>query len=180
MRERHQNRVKTLRRGITLIETGVLMSLTAVLSGIIVTGMAAMFRYNRSTNNHQVGQTAMQQMTTTLRADIHEATRCQWNPESQTLTLELPDSRTLEYHKIKNRWVRVLTTDEAKPITTSFGLDDSFHCYCDTEEVNQGKLIRLNLMNRTLELPNESDRTVRTLRCDIVAIVGRDYFSLHD
>ncbi len=171
------------RHGTTLIETAILISLTAVLSGIIVTGMAALFRYNRSTDRHHVHQTALQQMTTALRADIHEASRCLWNAESQTLRLELTESRVLEYRVIKQRWVRVLQA-EAEPITTSFGLDESFRCYCQAEQSKRGELIRMTLTNQPLELPTdklyeESGRTERTLRSDIVAQVGRHFSTKH-
>lgn len=171
------------RRGTTLIETVILISLTAVLSGIIVTGMAALFRYNRSTDRHHVQQTALQQMTTALRADIHEASRCLWNAENQTLRLELSKSRVLEYRVVKQRWVRVLLT-EAEPVTTSFGLDESFRCYCQAEPSKRGELIRLTLSNQPLELPaeevfEESGRTERTLRSDIVAQVGRKFSAQH-
>jgi len=164
---------RAMPRGMTLLETVILMALTAVLSGIVVTGMGALFRYNRSAHRRQVGQTALQQMTTRLRADIHEATGCLWDAENQTLRLELPEAQMLVYQKTKNRWVRALIAGEAKPITTSFGLDDSFQCYCPTKQANQGELVRLILMNRSLAVPKESGKTERTLRSDIVAVVGR-------
>ncbi len=40
-----------------------------------------------SINGHFVRQTALQQMATTLRGDIHQATSVRWNADSQTLLL---------------------------------------------------------------------------------------------
>lgn len=162
------------RRGFTLIETLVLISVSSVLTGIVVTGMASLFRYNRTTNAHAVTQIQLRQLATTLRADVHQANAARWDDASNTLRLEMDTSHTVEYRVSETRWVRIETLRDAKAVTTAFGIDDSFHCDGLPQQLQRGDVLRLSLSNQPSNQVDKPEQTVRTQRYDLVALVGRD------
>lgn len=174
MTTRLLNSKATRRRGTTLIETVLLLSLSAVLTGIVVSGIAAIYRYNRSINEYSDQQLAMRRFTRTLRKDIHRAESCQWQAGDQTLVMQLAESHSLKYHKLQQRWVRSTMLKDSQPSVTSFGLDESFVCECAEQQVGLGQLIRLSFANVSGVRPQVNSQETRPVHCEIVAEVGRD------
>ncbi len=170
----------TNRRGMTLIETLVLITLSAVMTGIVVSGVAGIYRFNQAINEHANGQLAMRRFSTALRSDIHRAETCRWQAGDQTLVMELAQSHSLKYHKHKQRWVRSDQVADSEPTLTSFGLDESFRCDCQQEQVSRGGLIRLTFSNAIQNNNAIQSQSRRPLKCEIVAEVGRDYRDLHE
>jgi len=154
------------RFGISLIETGAAIAIIAVLSGVVVSGIVAILKYNRSTNRHWDAQTAMQQMMTTIRTDIHQATSLRWDADDQSVRLELPEQQHIEYRRLDSRWVRRATFEGAGPVTTSFGLNSEFRCTCRATNVEQGKLARLRFTNK----PVAAEPAHRTAPCDATSL----------
>lgn len=162
-------------RGVTLIEMIVLITLSAVLTGIVIAGINGIYRFNRALAQHDQIQLALRQFEMALRSDIRHAETCQWDDDKQTLRFELGEDRLLRYSVEKKRWVRTETDEEG--MTTAFGLDDSFVGECLAGQVRRAELLRIAFTNEAAVKSAEKTAAVRPQRCVIVAQVGRD---LHD
>lgn len=162
-------------RGISLVETLVMISVSATLTGVIVASIAALFRYDDAMTGHVIRQTNLQQMAHALRAEIHRATTCEWAQDSQSLRLRLPDNEQIEYRQQDSRWVRIVNTPDREPVTTPVGLDRSFHCEGRETVVQQGELIQLLWTNELISPQEAGDQTQRPLQYEIVAVVGHDH-----
>lgn len=167
-----RNSALRLHRGTTLIETAALVTLSAVLTGVVVAAIGSLFGINQAIYHSCDKQIALQQFGAMLRQDIHQATNCQLDTAKQILKLQLPQSVDIEYRIVSNRWVRRRTSDGEKPVMTSFGLDGSFTCQRDTKLVKQGELLSLSFVNSTPK-SNANARDQRLAGCEIAAIVGR-------
>lgn len=171
---------RTVRRGATLIEMVLLMMLSAVITGIVVSGIAAMYRYNRSINAYSDQQLAMRRFTRTLREDIHRAESCQWRAGDQTLVMQLAQSHSLTYYKQQQRWVRSTMKKDSQTDITSFGLDDSFVCECGGQQFKMGGLISLTFSNAVDARADVKNQETRPVQSEIVAQVGRDVRLFND
>ena len=171
---------RIVRRGFTLIEMVLLLSLSAAITAIVVSGIAAMYRYNRSINEYSDQQLAMRRFTRTLRNDIHRAESCQWRAGDQTLVMQLAQSHSLTYHKQQQRWVRSTVKKDSQTRVTSFGLDDSFVCECGGGQFEMGELITLTFSNAVDARADVKNQETRPVQSEIVAQVGRDVRLLND
>lgn len=165
---------RRLHHGMTLVETVVLIAVSSVLTGIVVTGMASLFRFNSTTSNHAVTQIQLQQLSNRLRSDIHQARIADWDEASSSLRLDFGDSRVIEYHQESSRWVRVETISDAEPVATPFGLDDSFYCQCQSSKITAGEVLRISFNNLPPGKAEQQSRTERAQRLDVVAVIARD------
>lgn len=163
------------RRGMTLIEVAILVALSAVITGIVISGVVAVYRFNRSIDDYSNGQQALNRFSSTLRDDIHRAESCLWTADEQTLVMELADAQRLKYFKHQKRWVRSSRQGEAAASLMAFGLDESFMCESQIDKASRGELIRLTLSNASRGKNSQHSQAKRPLQCEIVAEVGRDY-----
>lgn len=164
--------IRRLHRGTTLVETAALVTLSAVLTGVVVASIGSLFGINQAINHSCDKQIALQQFGDMLRQDIHQAENCHLNAAEQVLQLQLTQSLEIEYRIVSNRWVRMSTSGDAEPVTTSFGLDGSFSCEGDPKLVQQGALLSVSFVNSTPK-SNANARDQRLTGCEIAAIVGR-------
>lgn len=167
-----RRQARRLPRGTTLVETAALVTLSAVLTGVVVASIGSLFGINQAINHSCDKQIALQQFGAMLRQDIHQATNCQLDAAEQILQLQLPQSFDIEYRIVSHRWVRMSTSGDAEPVTTAFGLDGSFSCQGDIKLVKQGALLSVSFVNSTPK-SNANARDQRLTGCEISAIVGR-------
>jgi len=166
--------------GIALIETVVIIAVTTVITGIAIAGIAASFQYNQQNKAHKDGQAILFRIANTLRADVHRAETCHWDSEGETLRLELPGRQSIEYRALEDRWVRKERTPDSQPVTTALGIGNDYRILCDVERAERGELFSLLVTNQDERDPDHSPRMHRELKCDVVAVVGKDYLLLHD
>jgi len=169
------------RRGTTLIEITVVISLGAVLSGIAVAALASLFQQNRTTTRHVAERGELQRLAVALRQDIHRASGCQWNDDEQHLRLQFPDRPDVVYGRLVDRWVRVAGQADATSWKTAYGLDNTYQCACQPVQARQGDLVRVCFSSQLDPLPAAAPggtaahaREAPSLRCEVVAVVGRD------
>ncbi len=174
-------------QGISLVEMVTVIAICAVLSGIAVTTLASLFQLDRSTNDHMAQRTALHQLFTRLRKDLHHAIVCQWNADSSRLVLQYPQRQQVEYAKENNRWIRSFSRQDDGQVKTSYPLDAACQWSCKPPAVKQGALVYIDINIPALTGQADSDSAVRgatvrgpALRCAVVAIVGRDHQLFHD
>lgn len=162
------------RRGVSLIETVIVVSLSAILTGLAIAGMTALYGYNRATNAKSHRQAAIQQMRASLREDIHRAIRAAWDADGDTLELLLSDGSSTELQLQAGRWVRTERSGEVRAVATSFGVSSRYGCECDQSQVAAGDVLRLHFVTKSADALPKETQTERTHRFDLVAVVGRD------
>jgi hypothetical protein len=173
------------------MEVLVVISLGAVLSGIAVAAMGALFRHDREVARHVAQRGELQRLAATLRQDIHRATDCQWNAEGQRLRLQFLEHQQVVYRRLEGRWIRIANGADANAVPAAYGLNHQFACTCAPAEATQGELVRVRFGNQAgRRLAAESGEVGApthlhahprlALGCEVVAVVGRDRQLLHD
>lgn len=168
------SRVPRRQNGVSLIEMVIVIALTAILTGLAVAAIAAMYRYDRSTRAQSQQQVAIEQMLLSLRADIHRASSSTWDADKRVLQLDLPNAMVIEYQTRAGRWTRVERSDEGPAATTSFGVSADHRCECDQLQVPAGELLCLRFDIQPSGVSPQQTRTQRNYRYDAVVVVGRD------
>jgi len=153
------------RHGYSLIEVLVVLSLGAVLTGIIVAAMASLLRYDRHITQHVEQRTELQRLTATIRADLHQATDFQWNAAEQTFQLELPE-QPIRYQVIEGRWMRLAGEASNPTRRTAYALSESFRCHCEPAIASQGARV-------VIEFNDKGNQERPSLRREIIATLGR-------
>ena len=162
-----------------MIETLMLTTLGAVLSGIVVVGIAALLRYDRTSNKHVVQRHQLQYFAARVREDIHQATGLQWDEVAERLELLLPNKSIVSYQWRKGRWLRQSTATSGREIVTPFELSASLRCRCSRKQASTGDLIRL--VFTTTKGPDRSEGVIRPApRVEIAAAIGHDRPRLKD
>jgi len=162
--------------GISLVETLVMIAVSAAIAGVVITAMAALFRYDDASAEHVVSQRTLQRVATTLREDIHRATASSW--DGAALTLAMPSGADVVYRQAADDWVRTTRDsdeDSNGRTDTRLGLATSFRCECESDATAQGELLRLAWTNQPADATQTGNRTHRELRYELVARVGRAY-----
>ncbi len=153
--------------GYSLIELLVVMSLSAVLTGIIVAAMASLLRYDRHITEHVEQRNELQRLAATIRADLHQATDFQWNAAENTFELELPEQH-IRYQVIEGRWMRLAGEASNPTRRTAYALSESFECHCEPATARQGARVMIKFNNAT-------NQERPALRREIIATLGRDH-----
>ena len=164
-------------RGISLVEMAAAIAICAVLSGIAVVMMASLFQLDQSTNHHMAQRAALRQLSTMLRKDIHQAIDCRWNADSRRLVLEHPQQQRVEYAVGDNRWVRIASRQDDRPVTTAYPLDAACRWSCQPPQAGPGALLHVDIGTPAVIGPTGSRPA---LQCAVVAVVGRDHQLFHD
>ena len=77
----------------------------------------------------------------------------------------------------ESRWVRLASRPGTRPVTTPYPLDAACRWNCQPPEAEEGELVRIDLGTPA---SNRSDESRPALRCEVVAVVGRDHRLFHD
>ncbi len=93
------------RRGTSLVEMMVVIGLTAIVLGGVVTGAASLLKVDKRFSARNA-TSQLNQLTQLLRADIHAAESADWNEANQALTLVVPDEQPITYKLTGNRCQR--------------------------------------------------------------------------
>ena len=149
-------------RGYTLIEIVLVITLSAVLTGIAVAGIASLFRLDHATRGHRRGQAALAEFGWLARADVHRAVGCRWDAETGVLRLELPRGDAVEYRGQRGPWVRVAIHAGEEESPRGLAMTDAFKLECEPADAERGELVRLRAANRA---PEERARARRPSGC---------------
>ncbi len=165
------------RRGTSLIECLTIIAAGAMLTGVVVSGMASLMRYDRHTNQRTVERNQLHQFAATLRNDLHGASACRFDPDSQSLTLTGDKGETLEYRWHAKTCERIVQQPNTTAQTTRMRLPAALKFTCDPVDAHSGDLVRLRITNRaTLEKSETNTPAIRQTPpwdLEIVATVGR-------
>jgi hypothetical protein len=162
-------------KGISLIETVVIMAVGAVLTGIVVTSMAAIFRYDRFLRTHATERDQLQLLTQQVRGDIRQAERCKFDSEKKMLTLERSGEGNISYHWIDDHVERV-TVDEEGETIGHFQFPPNIQVAADPIDAASGQLIKINFTS-PYEGATNKGRETPGWNLEILSEVGRNLLS---
>lgn len=127
------------RRGVSLIETLVVMTLgTVVMSGLVV-GMTALLRVDaRIAKTPDEGRLPV--LAATLREDLHVSQHAIWDPQTNVLRLSAAGSQSIEYRFADRRATR--TAGDAQ---TSYALTPDAKVACEPAEANSPAVVEVTI-----------------------------------
>jgi type II secretory pathway pseudopilin PulG len=162
-------------KGISLIETVVIMAVGAILTGIVVSSMAAIFRYDRSLRTHATERDQLQLLTQQIRGDIRQAERCKFDSNKKVLTLERSGEGNIYYLWIDDHVERMTVNEEGETIGR-FQFPPSIQVTAHPIDAASGQLIRINFTSHDEAVSNKG-RETPDWNLEIVSEVGRNLLS---
>jgi prepilin-type N-terminal cleavage/methylation domain-containing protein len=172
---------RTRRRAFSLIEVMAVISVNAVLLGIIVAALASMGRADRSFTNQFRDAQTFSPLIARLREDIHAAIRVQWEPSKRQLLLDMPEESKIAYIVAGDRWERrSVAADKAAAdgeLNSAYLLSMKARAAVSPLEAAAGDLlqIRWTIRQQSKPLPSARSATI-----ELIAAVGHDQRLLHE
>jgi hypothetical protein len=160
------------RKGISLIETVVIMSVGAILTGVVVSCMAAVFRYDRHLRTHAIERDQLQILAQQLRGDIRQADRCKFDSEDLVLSLERCGKDKISYHWIGDHVERITYDGENKTIGR-FQVPPNLKVTTNPVDAASGQLMKVNFSNHDKDTANKG-RALPAWNLEVAAEVGKD------
>jgi type II secretory pathway pseudopilin PulG len=130
------------RRGKSLIEMLILISLTSVVLGIVSTTLVALFKTDRQVRRDLVQLTTLARLGSRFRTDAHAARSCQID---KTCDLTLADGRLIRYSFEGQRLSREVRRGDAIEHRDAFVLPDTAAVGFDKPATHGGRLVRLSI-----------------------------------
>lgn len=143
-----------VRRGKTLIEMLLLISVLTVIMTIVATTLVALFRTDRQIRRDLDQQTSLARLSGRFRTDAHAAASCQVGPTCQ---LALADGRVIHYLAAPRKIAREVRRGDAVEHRDAFFLPEAAAVQFDMPAELDGKLVRL-----TIAAAPDSDRSFLT------------------
>jgi hypothetical protein len=141
---------RTSRRGKTLIEVMVLITLTTVVMASSATTLIALFRVERQLAQDGETRQGLSRLASRVRADAHAAIGCQAGDEC---TLTLPGGEALRYAVRDGRlWRERLVGDEVQH-RDSFPLAAGSTARFEVEPLGKKQALRLSIAPARQEQP---------------------------
>lgn len=178
-------RMKNTRQGFTLIELLTVITLSAIITGLVITTLASLFRFDKNVNQHVETRDELRRFSATLRADLHQATSFQGNNEKLTLQIEHPDPKTVRYQVEAGHWLRFTDQQDQPTISTVYNLDESLQYRCETTTATAGDRVEISFTTTTpietsTEASTEKAANKKALslpisQSTIITTLGRDY-----
>jgi hypothetical protein len=174
----HRQRKKTSNAcarhaGTSLIEVVAIMSVGAVVTGIVVTSMSALFRYDRQATQHNAEREQIQLLARHLRDDIREATESRFVPSEQMLTLVHDDQEFISYRLFSNHAERTIRSGELSE-TARIRIPPTLQITSVPAETKAGELICIRFNTSQNENEHAELQVAPNWNLEIQATVGRD------
>jgi len=160
------------RRGVTIVETIVLMTVVAAILGLCVLLLQLLMKLDVESRARVEASSALGRLSSQFRQDLHSATRAEVIGRSghRALRIQLTAGRTVEYLVPEKTQVLRVETEEGKPVRREqyeVPRSDPITVALDVEGDRQ--LARLTLQRRVTREPDERPKPF-----EIVASVGRN------
>jgi type II secretory pathway pseudopilin PulG len=144
----------TRRRGKTLVEMLVLISVLTIILGLVATSLIVLFKTDRQVRRDLEQVTALARLSSKFRADAHAADSCQ---VAEACDLALPDGRVVRYAAGPERITREVRRGDAVEHRDAFLLPATATAKFELPDETQGRLVRL-----TIAAAENSDRPYLT------------------
>jgi type II secretory pathway pseudopilin PulG len=130
------------RRGRSLLEAVVMISILSIVVGLSTTSLATLFRFRRQQQRDTEQAVALDRLAMRLRSDAHDATSASLD---DGCTLALADGRTIRYAAQSQRIVREIRDEETTAHRDTFALPYNATVTFTREGQSPGGLIRLTI-----------------------------------
>jgi hypothetical protein len=128
------------RRGKTLIEMLILMSVMSLILGLVATSLVLLFKTDRQVRRDLDQVTALARLGSKFRADAHAATACQ---AGDTCDLAQSDGRVIRYALAEGRITREVRRGDTLEHRDAFVLPRTATARFDMPAEANGRLVRL-------------------------------------
>lgn len=164
----------TGRLGMSLIECLTIMVAGAALTGIVISGMAAVMRYDRNLADHNAERDQLQSLVERLRDDVHLATKFRFDSPEHTLRLAGLHRRSVAYRWFDDHGERTVISPGSAEHTTRFRIPPSLKLSSNAVAGSAGDLLRI-IIETTPSDPTPGDNpSTPAWHLEVVAMVGRD------
>lgn len=130
------------RRGKTLVEMLILISIVGVTTGIAATTLVALFKTDRQVRRDIEQLTTLARLSSRFRTDVHAARSCQVDPSCD---LALSDGRVVRYALAGTRLTREVRRADAVEHRDAFTLPDTAVVRFEKPATDNGRLVRLKI-----------------------------------
>ena len=134
-----------VRRGKTLIEMLILVSMLSAILATTATTLVALFKTDRQIRGDLTQLTALARLSSRFRTDAHAATSCQID---QACALTLPDGRVVRYAQEGRRLHRQVLRGEAALHRDAFVLPDTALVKFEQPAEHGTRLVRLTIRSQ--------------------------------
>ena len=132
----------TRRRGKTLVEMLVLISVLTIILGLVATSLVVLFKTDRQVRRDLEQVTALARLSSKFRADAHAAASCQ---VADSCDLALPDGRVVRYAAGPQCITREVRRGDAVEHRDAFLLPATATAKFELPDELQGRLVRLSI-----------------------------------
>ena len=158
-----------MRRGLTLIEMVVTISVAAVLTGLAISVLLVMYRAERSGRTQLAQANSLERLADQFRQDVHAALgeTVATEKEPQHWRFDLPEKRIVQYKIANGAIAREESSDSKDVRRESYTLPKD-----STVAVSVDRTANPPVVSLTIEPNRDSLRPHYPLRVD--ALLGRD------
>ncbi len=172
--------MKRRRRGLTLIEMSVVISMTAVVLSTMAVALHTMFRIDRQVRQELLATDNLMRLSTQLRGDAHQALSAaidaadggERNAASDRLLLSMGDNRSISFQIVAPRIERLVRRGDAVEHRESYRLAENTSLKWLVDNEQPLTSVRLEIHYDSDEQP-QPYRPVSMLSID--AAVGLDH-----
>jgi len=143
-----------MRRGKTLIEMLVLITVLSVIMSVVAATLVALFKTNRQITRDLEQQTSLARLSAKFRSDAHAARSCQVGASCQ---LAMEDGRVIDYAFSPQRITREVRRGDAVEHRDAFRLPAAAAASFESPAESGGRLVRLSI-----DAAPDSDRAYLT------------------
>jgi hypothetical protein len=161
------------RRGVTLIEAMAIVSIGAILTGIVVSAMTALFRYDKHIRAHASERGQLQMLAQMLRDDIRKATRSDYDAAEQVLTLRQDREESVSYRWLDKHFERTTETGEGAT-TRRYLVPAVLSVEVAPVEAERGELVLIRFSTDHEAATATEARVSPDWNLEIQAAIGRD------
>ena len=131
-----------LRRGITLVEMSVVVTLTSLVLMLATTTLATLLRVNKQLNDDLAQDVALARLASHWRADVHAA---EGSVMDEDCVLTLPDQRSIRYRFAAPAVTREVLKGDAKLHRDAFVLAGQARARFVREPGEGSRILRLEI-----------------------------------
>lgn len=147
---------RSRRRGASLVEVLVIISVSSVVMGGVTTGIAALLKCDRRVIQADEARHDLAALADRLRGDLHAAEHAEWDAGARRLTLAAAQGASVEYALASNRLTR-----SSGDRVSAWRIPPGLKIECLPVTANRSDVIALSLVS--------ASQTHR-----VAALIGRD------
>lgn len=160
--------------GTSLVETVLVIAVSSVLTGIVVTGLGSLMQYDHRQAENTINREQLHMLFAMVRDDAHHAIAYQLDVGNQSLHFSQPGQQNVEYRFHEGECNRIQSSPASGEQTRRLRIPADLELSSDTLEGKQGELLRIKFETQTTELTLENKRFTSNWQLELVAQVGSD------